>query len=193
MSSGLRERKKQRTRESIQDNALRLYREQGYTATTLEQVAAAAEVSLSTLFRYFPTKPDTVLYDRVDPIFFEAFVAQPEEMSMLAAARHAIWDTLHAPGQDHFLIIEETRMSLMAEVPELRAAAAQKFEETMPAFLDAVARRSGRDPGDPEVRYWAGALGGVVLVAVFQALSEGTEPYAQVEEGLRFLENGLRL
>jgi transcriptional regulator GlxA family with amidase domain len=53
---GLRERKKTKTRAAIREHALRLFREQGYEATTVEQIAEAAEVSHSTFFRYFPTK-----------------------------------------------------------------------------------------------------------------------------------------
>ena len=56
LGGGLRERKKQKTRESIQRTALRLFEKQGYEGTTIEQIAAAAEISPSTFFNYFPTK-----------------------------------------------------------------------------------------------------------------------------------------
>src|SRR5574337_1236534 len=87
---GLRERKKAKTRAAIQGHALRLFREQGYEATTVEQIAAAAEVSPSTFFRYFSTKEDVVLYDDLDPLLIAAFAAQPAELSPIQAMRGAL-------------------------------------------------------------------------------------------------------
>src|ERR1700684_311512 len=86
---GLRERKKARTRASLREHALRLFREQGYQATTVEQIAAAAEVSPSTFFRYFPTKEDVVIQDDMDARLFAAFERQPAELSTIAAVRGA--------------------------------------------------------------------------------------------------------
>ena len=70
---GLRERKKAKTRAAIQTQALRLIAEQGYEATTVEQIAEAAEISPSTFFRYFPTKEDVVVEDDYDPLLVVAF------------------------------------------------------------------------------------------------------------------------
>src|ERR1700756_5536364 len=92
--AGLRERKKARTRAAIRQHALRLFREHGYQATTVEQIAAAAEVSPSTFFRYFPTKEDVVLRDDLDTRMFEAFERQPPSLSQVAAWRAAIKEVL---------------------------------------------------------------------------------------------------
>ena len=70
-----RQRKKTATRDRIRASALRLFGEQGYDATTVEQIAAAAGVSHMTFFRYFPTKEDVVLSDGYDPVI-AAMVAQ---------------------------------------------------------------------------------------------------------------------
>src|SRR5579871_1515510 len=86
---GLRERKKARTRAALREHALRLFREQGYQATTVEQIAAAAEVSPSTFFRYFPTKEDLVLQDDMDTRIVAAFEQQPPGLGPIAAVRAA--------------------------------------------------------------------------------------------------------
>ena len=59
-SPGLRERKKQKTRDTIIKVALDLFAEQGYEQTTIAEIADAAEVSPRTIFAYFPTKEDIV-------------------------------------------------------------------------------------------------------------------------------------
>ncbi|MGW6333985.1 TetR/AcrR family transcriptional regulator [Nocardia rhamnosiphila] len=191
-TGGLRELKKKRTREAIQDHALRLYREKGYANTTLEEVAAAAEVSPSTLFRYFPTKPDTVLFDRVDPVFLDKFLAEPADLSPLEAARNALLAVLDSAQAD-MAAVETTRMRLIATVPELRAAVAHKVETDLPPFIAAVARRTGREPDDPRVRYWTGAIAGVAVMAYLRAIDTDEDIYAVVHEALEFLQNGMPL
>ena len=70
-----RQRKKNATRERIRASALRLFGEQGYDATTVEQIAADAGVSHMTFFRYFPAKEDVALADSYHPLI-ASFIAQ---------------------------------------------------------------------------------------------------------------------
>jgi len=72
-----RQRKKTATRDRIRASALRLFREQGYDATTVEQIAAAAGVSHMTFFRYFPAKEEVVLSDGYDPLIASLIAQTP--------------------------------------------------------------------------------------------------------------------
>ncbi|HSP03694.1 MAG TPA: TetR family transcriptional regulator, partial [Acidimicrobiales bacterium] len=63
---GLRERKKRDRRRQIEDVAIELFEQQGFDATTIEQIAAAAEIAPRTFFSYFETKDDVVLADYAD-------------------------------------------------------------------------------------------------------------------------------
>ena len=63
---GLRERKKQRMYETLSETAIRLFLEKGYDAVSVAEIAAAAEISKPTLFRYFPTKEDLVFHRIAD-------------------------------------------------------------------------------------------------------------------------------
>src|SRR5512142_1333826 len=117
---GLRERKKARTRAAIREHALRLFRENGYQRTTVEKIAEAAEVSVSTFFRYFPTKEDVVLQDDMDTRMIEALERQPADLSPLSAVRAAIRDTFTSYTEADLEVISETT-ALSMSVPEIRA------------------------------------------------------------------------
>ena len=86
-SPGLRERKKQKTRWSIQEHALRLFEKQGYEQTTVDQIAAAAEISPSTFFRYFKTKEDVVLEDEYDPMLLALLAQEPSDEPLPDSAK----------------------------------------------------------------------------------------------------------
>ena len=90
----LRERQKARTRAAIQHQAIRLFREQGYETTTIEQIATAAEVAPSTCWRYFPAKEDLVLTDNYDPLVAAALRAQPPGLGPVQAACRALSQAL---------------------------------------------------------------------------------------------------
>jgi AcrR family transcriptional regulator len=91
-AAGLRSRKKVRTRLAIEDAALALFAEQGYDTTTVEQIAARADISSTTFFRYFPGKADVILSDQDAqlPALQQAIVARPSNENDLLAVRRAL-------------------------------------------------------------------------------------------------------
>jgi AcrR family transcriptional regulator len=142
---GLRERKKARTRATIQSCALRLFREQGYDATTIEQIIDAADVSETTFFRYFPTKEDVVLDDSYDPMLIEAFQAQPPEAPPVQALRAAFAATF-AGMTARQQAEQNERITLIFSVPRLRAAMLDQISQAMQLLARAIAERAGRRP-----------------------------------------------
>jgi AcrR family transcriptional regulator len=159
---GLRERKKAQTRAAIQEHALRLFAKQGYAETTVQQIAAAADVSPATFFRYFPTKEDTVLFDRLDPVMMDLFRAQPAELSPTEALRATLTDSLAALSEDEWRL-ESERQQLVFNAPELRAKMLDQLYAAIDLLAMLAAERVGRSPDDFEVRTWAGAVAGVVM------------------------------
>lgn len=160
--AGLRERKKARTRAEIRTQGLRLFWEQGYHETTTEQIAAAAEISPATFFRYFATKERVVLSDDLEPTMLAALAEQPADLPVLTALRRAIRSGLAQLERHH----EQERRALIAAVPELRAAQLDDIRRTVELLAGAVAERLDRPPGDFEIRVFTGALTGAVLAAL---------------------------
>ncbi|GAB3801318.1 TetR family transcriptional regulator [Humibacter antri] len=190
---GLRERKKARTRASIQSHALRLFTEQGYEATTIDQIIDAAEVSESTFFRYFPTKESVVLFDEFDPRIVAAYDAQPEESSPIAAMRAAMREALNeltdAQKQE-----QRERLPLLLGVPALRAAMLDQLSQGMLLLSEAIAHRSGRPSDDFQVRTIAGAIVGCMFAVLGRLMDEpGADMFELIDEAFGYLENGLEL
>lgn len=163
--AGLRERKKQKTKASIQREALRLFKKHGYDETTIEDIAEAAEISPSTFFNYFPTKEDVVIYDEYDPEVFAALMADTgrplgESIRGAIEAMAGVFET------DREAIFERAKLSL--EVPELRARTWEELERAQQHFAAVIASRTARDPQDFEVRVVALAL----VAAAFESALE---------------------
>jgi len=198
---GLRERKKARTRAAIREHAFRLFREQGYDATTVEQVAEAAEVSPSTFFRYFPTKEDVVLQDDLDLLWMEAIREQPPEVGAIAALRAGVHTAFARMGEAEWAQLRETTELALA-VPAVRGRMLEELARTTQALAEAVAERAGRDPGDFAVRVLAGAIVGIAMAAWFEVADDLVDYMDQgrlatfadkFERGLALLEAGLPL
>jgi AcrR family transcriptional regulator len=190
---GLRERKKAKTRALIQEHAMRLFREQGYDATSVEEIAEAAEVSPSTVFRYFPTKPDLVIYDDLDERMIEAFRAQPPELNALQALRASFRSGFGAlAGQEMALQLERER--LLRSVPELQSAMLGEFSRTVGEIADLVAERAHRPANDDAVLALAGAVIGIAIAAWFAVdMDASPEQFLdRVDIGMALLESGFR-
>ncbi|HEU5161440.1 MAG TPA: TetR family transcriptional regulator [Streptosporangiaceae bacterium] len=191
----LRERKKLKTRRAIQEHALRLFVEQGYDATTVEQIAAAAEISPSTFFRYFPSKEDCVLTDEYDPVMAEVFRAQPPELGVLDALRamyRQVFAQMYPRDKEQIL----TRTRLILSVPALRARSFDLMhQEALTTFMELVAERSGRPVDDPRVRAltWATTAALEASIVTWVDSDGALDLPALVDDAMAFLAAGCPL
>jgi AcrR family transcriptional regulator len=188
--TGLRERKKARTRAAIQRHALRLFRDSGYSATTMEQIAAAADVSPSTLYRYFPTKEDLILQDDYDPLLEAAFRAQPPELPILEAFRSAVNEAmLHIPLDDQAEALERTRLAYT--IPEVRARTLDHMFTTADMIANLFAERLNRSPDELSVRVLAGSVIGALMAAQQHWMADPeADTFAVLERALQCLIDG---
>jgi len=195
--TGLRERKKIKTRLLIQQTALKLFRAQGYEETTVEQIAAAAEISVSTLFRYFPTKEDVALVDFYDDLMVEAFRLQPAELNPIAAFRGVVRTVYGTFTSEEDAALEWERNMLVLTMPKLRARLLEDMGNGFKMIGKIIAERSGRSPEDREVGFYAGAILGVSISALFKAVEMNAKDskifVKLLDEGLAYLEKGLPL
>jgi AcrR family transcriptional regulator len=174
---GLRERKKAKTKAAIQEHALRLFREQGYAETTVEQIAAAAEVSPSTFFRYFPAKEDTVLTDIMDRQTFQVMIDAPPDLSPLDALKFAVNEVFSDLSNEQ-LQLEMIRNDLIRSVPELRRGMLTEITRPRDLLAEAVAIRLGRSVDDPDLRLYAAAVMGVMMTLALE--EPGPDPHASI-------------
>ncbi len=189
---GLRERKKIKTREAIRTATYALVAEQGYDATTIEQIAERAEVSPSTVFRYFPTKEDIVLTDEYDPVLLEELRARPADEPWTDSLRHVMRKAV-GWGVDADPEASRLRTRLMVEVPAVRSRMMESMSVTGRMLCTVIAERTGRDPDDLEVRVWAMSLiGGLLETSLYWAENGHRENLADlVDRALTVLADGL--
>ncbi|GAA2241771.1 TetR family transcriptional regulator [Streptomyces amakusaensis] len=191
---GLRERKKLKTRIAIRRATHRLVAEQGYEATTVEQIAEAAEVSPSTVFRYFPTKEDIVLSGGLHPFLEAELRARPPAEDPLDSLRLVITTGLAAfTEEERAEAVLRTR--LMVEVPAIRARMTESIALTSDLLVRALTDRTGRPHGDLDVRvFTAAVLGALREVMLYWAARDHQDDLAElVDRALRTLRDGVRL
>ncbi|GGR99368.1 TetR family transcriptional regulator [Streptomyces humidus] len=189
---GLRERKKIKTREAIRAATYALVEEQGYDATTIDQIAERAEVSPSTVFRYFPTKEDIVLTDEYDLVLAEELRARPKDEAWTDSIRHIMLAAARTGIKDDFEVAK-LRTRLLVDVPAVRSRMMESMSVTGRLLCGAIAERTGRDPDSLEVRVHAMSLaGGLMETSLYWAENghQGDFP-ALLDRALDVLQHGL--
>lgn len=162
---GLRELKKSRTREAIANAAAELFRERGFDGVTIEDVAAAAQVSKKTVFNYFPSKEDLV-FDRADDRRAELLAAvleRPDGVSLLESFRQLCL------SQTRFIDDLRSNMSLgsrdffelVRSNPGLQRKMHEVHATLVHSLTEAVAKQAGTDADDPLAATVAWTLSGV--------------------------------
>jgi AcrR family transcriptional regulator len=200
---GLRERKKQRTRQLIADTARRLFAERGFEQVTVAEIAREAEVAPATVFNYFPTKED-LFYSRLEAFESEMLSAirdRPHGQSVLEAFETFLF------GRDGVLAKDapdeqiRTITRIITESPALLARERQVFDRYAEALAALLAEETGARPGDVVARVVAHtliglhralidhvrrqALAGVPAARIRRELRAGARSaFAQLEAGL---------
>src|SRR5713226_2910339 len=192
---GLRERKKQRTRETIARAAHELFAERGYHATTLPDIAEAADVSTRTIFAYFPSKEDILFSDfpLMKNALAQALAERPEGQDALETVREFILSSHKLEKSD----LDE-RLHLCIESDEtlrshLRARIAQLEELIAPA----IAKDLDAPVNDVRPQVVAASLTAAFNVLSEQGAGSSAKPTsaedvaAQIDPVITFLRGGL--
>ncbi len=148
MTSGLRERKKRATRLALHQAALQLVAEHGLDGVSVDDIAARADVSPRTFFNYFPTKDDAVVGLDASAIAetAERFAARPVGESPLEALRAVqVQQATDMAGEPETLW--PLRLRVLEEHPVLLARLHAVFGTAERALAEAIAVRTGTDPG----------------------------------------------
>ncbi|WP_346776990.1 TetR family transcriptional regulator [Streptomyces sp. HNM0575] len=170
--TGLRERKKQRTRDALVRAAHELFVEKGYEETTVDEIVAAVDVSQRTFFRYFSSKEAVALSLQmlVSERYVEAVRRQPPGAAPVEVLRTTLDETWESIGE----AIEEVvplplymRMWQITETtPSLVAVQLRHAVDTEELLAAEIARREGVDlDADPRPRVLVAAFSGVMRAA----------------------------
>ena len=166
MADSLRERKKEQTRLALKEAAVRLFVEKGYTATSIEDIASAADVSRRTFFRYFGSKEGVIFAeaDQTGAALVAGLLGEPSENSPLVAYRDVIVRFVEAfPGRQEDILAQQRviRGSL-----DLRSKAAELSRQWRGRIAEGFAQRDGRVEANDADRVLAGAALGVMQSAM---------------------------
>ena len=200
---GLRERKKQRTRELIADTARELFLERGFDAVTVAEIAREADVDTKTVYNYFPSKPE-LFYHRLEEFeqeMLDAVRRRQAGVSSLAAFGRFVLDHQGVLAQPDAGELLRAITRTIVGSPTLLAHEQQVFSRFTAALAAAIADETGAHPSDAAPWVVANALIGVhrsLIDYVRRETLAGTsnrklarDVRAQAKQALAALENGL--
>jgi AcrR family transcriptional regulator len=178
---GLRARKRQQTRERLTRAAMALFLERGFEATTLDDIAAAADVSRRSFFHYFASKEDVVFawQEAFSVVLMAAVAARPATESMLAAAENAISAMARQVDANEAIAMA----CLKRDNPALRARDHLKYEKLEQALAEALGKRAGGKAERVQARLVAMIATGAMRVGQEVWTNEGAheKPEASVK------------
>ena len=191
---GLRERKKLAAMRQIQAVALDLFEQNGYENVTIEQIAAASDVSPSSVYRYFGDKEHLVIWDEMDLRLLEVIEDELQSHPPIEACRHAVvrvFSNLYSNEEE----MARRKTLLYFEEPALRTIQFELLEVYTVEIAEALARATGREAGDLQVQVVASALVGTLMMAIQHWHAGGYKTHLQdeIDEALDAIENGLTL
>lgn len=171
-AGSLRERKKHETRHAIASAALELARTHGPANVTVEDIAAAADVSPRTVFNYFPNKDAAIL--GIDPARRSELVDHLRQRPPDEAPLQALQATFLDLFTPELVTRWQTRARLVRDHPPLRSAYLESWSGLEEALVEALAARIATDPAaDPYPRLVVGVTVAALRVAVGHALDQG--------------------
>jgi AcrR family transcriptional regulator len=187
--SGLRERKKRRTRDTLIRCALELFARKGFERTTVDEISEAADVSPRTFFRYFANKEEVALavQDSVESQFLTALRERPADESPLAALSGAVLDCWDTAGESIESVVPlELHMRtyrMIESTPQLFAAHLHRLSGLEEELAQEIARRAGLDARtDPRPTVLVAAFGGVMRVTGKLWSEDGRGSLAELRE-----------
>jgi AcrR family transcriptional regulator len=175
---GLRERKKQRTRATLLDAAVELCDRQGFERTTVDQIAAIAEVSPRTFSRYFATK-DAIAFALIDDAVDLAaaeLARQPRELNHFEALRRSYVAMYTATKTAPPGALSADRMMCIVRIIMTSSSLKQAALEYRPHAVNIeLAKRLGGDLGDRRLRLISAMWGSIIMTALGDLSEPGVE------------------
>jgi AcrR family transcriptional regulator len=174
---GLRERKKSRTHDAIVEAALDLFERQGYEATTVEEIAEAADISPRTFFRYFDSKLEVAMPAQTrdehdhDDSEHQKLAAEAAAKGPVAAMHEMIRREIETKMADDPLLLRQFRVTM--STPSLKTRAFDHFQENQDMLRHMFAVHLGVDDDDLQAHLRAAAVGTAMWTVIDRWVAEG--------------------